>query len=216
MGDAKTKTHDERIFFGKWLRDPLRMGTFLPSGPALARAVAAAANTGREGAVVELGGGTGAVTKALLAAGVAPEDLVVIEREKGLYALLVSRFPNVRIVHGDALQMKELLAGIGPVKAVVSGIPLLNMPPSFQKRLLRASFDLLGEGGVFVQFTYGPGSPVPDRRLKSLGLQPRLSSRVWRNVPPASVWQITARGKMLTAETPRPAAAETGPAPAGL
>lgn len=214
MNKAKD-THDERIFFGRWLRDPLRMGTFLPSGAALGRAVAAAAQTGKKGAVVELGGGTGAVTKALLAAGVAPEDLIVIERERELYDVLVARFPKLRIIHGDALQSKTLLAGIGPVRAVVSGLPLLNMPPRFQKALLQSCFELMGEDGVFVQFTYGPGSPVPERRLRRLGLAPRLTARVWRNVPPASVWQFTVRGKQPAAEKGRAAASESEHAQAG-
>lgn len=204
--DKAKKNNDERIFFGRWLRDPLRMGTFLPSGANLARAVAAAATAGRDGVIVELGGGTGAVTKALLAAGVAPENLIVIERDPNLYAVLAERFPRIKAVHGDALEVKALAAGAGPVAAVVSGIPLLNMPPSFQKKLLTACFEILGEDGVFVQFTYGPASPVPERRLKSLGLVPKLAGRVWRNVPPATVWSF--RRRKTAEDKARAAAAE--------
>ncbi len=185
---------DETVLFAKWLRDPFRIGALVPSGPALARAMAAAVDVRRPGAVVELGGGTGAVTRALLKAGIAPRDLVIIERDEGLYRLLTQRFPGSCVIHGDALRAKQLVtrAGVGPVKAVVSSLPLLAMKGRRQKILLLQSFALMGEDGLFVQFTYGPASPVPERRLRRMGLEAKLAGRVWLNVPPATVWRFTA------------------------
>lgn len=187
---------DERVLFAKWLRDPLRIGAVLPSGAALARAMAKAVDVAKPGTVVELGGGTGSVTRALLKSGIAPSDLVIIERDEGLYRLLVQRFPGCHVIFGDATHLKELVtaAGVGPVKAVVSGLPLLAMAPLRQRILLRQSFALMGEDGLFVQFTYGPASPVPERRLARLGLKAKLAKRVWRNMPPATVWRFTRSG----------------------
>ena len=186
-------TRDERVLFAKWLRDPLRIGAVLPSGAALARAMAKAAEPAEPGLVVELGGGTGAVTRALLKSGLSPSNLVIIERDEGLYRLLVQRFPQARVILGDAMRVKDLVreSGAGPVKAVVSGLPLLTMAPRSQAILLRQSFALMGDHGLFVQFTYGPASPIPERRLKRLGLKAKLAKRVWPNVPPATVWRFT-------------------------
>ena len=185
-------TRDKRVLFAKWLRDPLRIGAVLPSGAALARAMAKAADPARPGLVVELGGGTGAVTRALLKSGISPSNLVIIERDEGLYRLLVQRFPQARVILGDAMRVKDLVRhGAGPVKAVVSGLPLLTMSPRIQAILLRQSFALMGDHGIFVQFTYGPASPVPERRLKRRGLEAKLAKRVWPNVPPATVWRFT-------------------------
>jgi len=202
---------DERVLFAtRWLRDPLRMGAFLPSGPALARAVAQAVDAAAPGVVVELGGGTGAVTRGLLKAGIAPRDLVVIERDVGLHRVLARRFPELRVIHGDAMRVKELLAeaGVTKVKAVVSGLPLLNFTPRSQKLLLRQCFELMGEDGLIVQFTYGPASPVPERRLARMGLVAKLVTRVWLNMPPATVWRFTRKRTAEADERP----ARRGPA----
>lgn len=185
---------DDRVLFARWLRNPRRIGAVVPSGLALARALAAQVDTSRPGVVVELGGGTGAVTRALLAAGVAPSNLVVVERDGSLYHLLKERFHGVRVLHGDAGKLPRLLAkeGVDEVNCVVSGLPLLAMPPKVQMAILLGAFAVMSRDGAFVQFTYGPTSPVPERRLRRMGLAAEIAGRVWLNVPPASIWRFTA------------------------
>ncbi|MGH6948815.1 MAG: class I SAM-dependent methyltransferase, partial [Kiloniellales bacterium] len=137
-------------FFLLWLQRPGRLGAAVPSGRSLAQAMAAEVDPGRAGLVVELGGGTGSVTAALLAAGVPANDLIVVEREAALAASLRRRFPNVAVIRGDARRLRALLArkgnrlmrgsgdaeatpspdrsligGEAAVKAVVSSLPLL-------------------------------------------------------------------------------------------
>lgn len=189
---------DDRMLFARWLRNPLKIGAVVPSGVALARAVAAEIDISRPGAVVELGGGTGSVTRALLAAGIPPADLVVVERDATLYRLLHERFPGVHVIHGDATRLPRLLAraGIGPVKAVVSGLPLLAMPPKVQLAILLGSFQAMLEDGAFIQFTYGPKSPVPERLARRLGLTGRIVGRIWLNMPPAAIWRFVASARV--------------------
>src|SRR5271163_2108119 len=94
------------LFLKRWLRRPLAIGAVVPSGRLLAQAMAQATKAaleGRTGHVVELGAGTGEVTKALLAAGIAPERLVLIERDPELAIFLRRRFPGPRIIEGDAV-----------------------------------------------------------------------------------------------------------------
>src|SRR5271165_6980183 len=86
-----------RIFFAPFLRDPLGIGAVAPSSAAVARAMADGLTLERPGMVLELGGGTGSVTRALLAAGCPPERLVVIERETALARVLRRRFPAARV-----------------------------------------------------------------------------------------------------------------------
>jgi phosphatidylethanolamine/phosphatidyl-N-methylethanolamine N-methyltransferase len=195
---------DDRVLFARWLRNPRRIGAVLPSGLALTRAIAAEVDLARPGAVVELGGGTGAVTRALLAAGVPSADLVVIERDQSLYRLLHERFPGVCVIHGDACKLPALLAkaGVGPVKMVISGLPLLPMPLKAQMAILSGSFTVMPEDGVFIQFTYGPASPVPERLMRRMGLTGRVTGRVWLNVPPATIWRFTQTPAARTGEEP--------------
>ncbi len=176
----------EGLFLARWLKAPHRVGALTPASRHLARAMAEQIAPER-GLVIELGGGTGSVTQALLEAGLPPERLVVIERDPAFYALLKKRFPLSKILRGDASRLGALLAplGINCAAAVVSSLPLLSMPKPLRQRIVEESFALLAEHGTFIQYTYGAFSPL--RRRKS-GLKGEIAERVWRNFPPASVW----------------------------
>lgn len=181
------------LFLKRWLRRPFAMGAVVPSGRLLAEAMAEttkAALEGRPGHVVELGAGTGKVTKALLAAGIAPERLILIERDGELAAFLRRHFPGPRIVEGDAARLSRLLGdhGVAPVAAVVSSLPLLSLPAEVVKGIVGGVFEALPRGGALVQFTYGPTPPVPRELRQSLRLVGARGHRIWRNVPPAVVW----------------------------
>jgi phosphatidylethanolamine/phosphatidyl-N-methylethanolamine N-methyltransferase len=176
------------IWLRLWIRNPLKLGAIAPSSRDLAMAMARLVPPNAKGPVVELGGGTGVVTRALIETGVETGDLIVIERDPTLYALLQKRFPQVRVVLGDATELSRLLAplGLGPVRAVVSGLPLLSMSKEAQQRIVQEAFAVMAKDGPMIQFTYGPFSPIARRRL---GLAGRVAERVFANLPPASVWE---------------------------
>jgi phosphatidylethanolamine/phosphatidyl-N-methylethanolamine N-methyltransferase len=184
-------TADLRLFLYNWLRAPRQTGAFVPSGGRLARAMAAQVDPRQTGAVVELGAGTGVVTKALLARGITADKLVIIERNAAFCKLLHRRFPDVTIVQGDARRLDGLLKfrGVEQVRTVVSSLPLLSLPFSTQRDILRESVRVLEVEGSFVQFTYGRGSPVHPVLQRRLELDGRAVARVWRNLPPAVVWR---------------------------
>lgn len=178
------------VFFSKWLKSPLQVASVTPSSARLARAMAAALPAS-EGLVVELGAGTGPVTQALLATGVSPEHLVVVERDPHFCRMLARRFPGVTVIAGDAFDLQSLVTATGsplPVRAVVSGLPLVPMRVAAQAELLGQAMALTGGNGPFVQFSYGLGSPVKKPVEQALELVPRCVAQVWRNVPPAKVW----------------------------
>jgi phosphatidylethanolamine/phosphatidyl-N-methylethanolamine N-methyltransferase len=178
-------------FFLRWLRRPSRVGAVVPSGQALAQALAAEIEVGAPGAVIDLGAGTGRVTRALLDTGIAADDLLVVEREAAFCELLASRFPEARVVRGDARTLEPLLtrAGVGPVKAVVSSLPLLSLPNADRRAVLSQAFAVLGPDGVLVQYTYGPAAPVPPELRIELGLVGERTGWVLANLPPAAVWR---------------------------
>ena len=84
---------ENEVFFRQWLRSPKSMGSVLPSSKSLARAIAAEVAWRPGQAVVELGGGTGAISKGLLEAGIPAQDLVIVELDPPLYGFLRDRFP---------------------------------------------------------------------------------------------------------------------------
>jgi phosphatidylethanolamine/phosphatidyl-N-methylethanolamine N-methyltransferase len=178
---------DEVRFIRSWIEKPLTTGSVTPSGRALARTMAAYVDPLRPGPIIELGPGTGPVTEALLAQGVATSRLVLVEFEPSFCRLLQARYPDATIVQGDAYDLKRLLAGLlqQPAAAVVSGLPLFTKPLRMRLRLLFEAFALMSPAAPFIQFTYHAVSPIP-RRLDRV--EAEASERIWMNIPPARVW----------------------------
>lgn len=185
-----TTAQDVRLLLRMWLRNPRHVAALAPSSQGLGRLMAKHVPPHGERFVVELGAGTGAVTQALLAAGVSRDHLAIVERDATLVEVLKQRFPGVRIIHGDAMHLRRLLRshGVTAVACVVSSLPLLTLPPLTRLAVLRESFKVLADDGVLVQYTYGFLSPLASKRRRQLGIFGRCVGRVWRNVPPATVW----------------------------
>jgi phosphatidylethanolamine/phosphatidyl-N-methylethanolamine N-methyltransferase len=177
---------ESRLLFKLWLKNPRKIGAVAVSSSELAGAMARQVPRG-PGFVVELGGGTGSVTKALLKAGTHPEKLIVIERDPTLHKLLQERYPGVKVLLGDAGRLQSLLKreGIDHVKAIVSSLPLISMKRSVQDRITAQAFMVLEPGAPMVQFTYSLFSPIARRRH---GVHGEVGDRVLQNLPPASVW----------------------------
>ena len=178
---------DEVRFLRSWIDKPLHMGAVMPSGKALARTMAAFVDKDAKGPVVELGPGTGAITNALIEHGVDQKRLVLVEYNPGFCALLRDRYPQAKVVQGDAYALRASLDKVldAPASAVVSGLPLVTKPMLTRLKLIRDAFAALAPGAPFVQFTYSVAPPIP----KSLpGVSTEASERIWMNLPPARVW----------------------------
>jgi len=178
---------DEVRFIRSWIEKPLTTGAVTPSGKALARTMAAYVDPERPGPIIELGPGTGPVTEALVAQGVDPSRLVLVEFDPTFCRLLRGRYPQATVVQGDAYSLKRLLAGLmqQPAAAVVSGLPLFTKPLRMRLRLLSEAFGLMSPGAPFVQFTYNAVPPIPKRLER---VRAEASERIWMNIPPARVW----------------------------
>ena len=182
-------------FVTAWFRNPLQTGALLPSGQPLARAMARHADPHRADPVVELGAGTGAITRALLARGLAPRRLVAIEKDPALCRILMLRFPEVTVLRGDAAGLGALLAEAGVERpgTLVSGLPLVGMTRRLRERVLEQIFACLDPGGAFVQFTYSPLPPISRAAQAALGVRGERVAWVPWNLPPAAVWTYTRR-----------------------
>ncbi len=182
-------------FIAAWFRNPRQTGALWPSGQSLARAMARCVDPGQQGPVVELGAGTGAITRELLAHGLSPQRLIAIEKDPALCRVLRLRFPEAIVLRGDVAELAALLvaAGAGRAGTLVSGLPLLGMPRQGRRRVLEQIAACLGPGGAFVQFTYSPFQPVARAACAALGWSGRRVAWVPWNLPPAAVWVYTRR-----------------------
>ncbi len=175
------------LFLRRWLAHPLKVGAVLPSSPALARLVARQVPLHPDQAVVEVGAGTGSVTKGLLEAGVPADRLFVIEIDADLCAFLRKQVPQAQVINGDASRLAELLPSkwLGKVSTVISGIPMVTLPLDLQQRFVNAWFDVMTPEGRMLQYTYSLVSPLPESKL---GIKGRRKGIAMLNVPPAWVW----------------------------
>lgn len=190
-----TGTSPAWTFFRQWLKNPLVMASLAPSGRKLAREMVAQVPPHAQ-RVIELGAGTGVFTRALMEHGIAPQDLLVVELNGELSELLHLRFPDTRVVNGNACDLAAIVAqngfsDAGGIDAVVSGLGFLTMPRALQRTILQAVFSVLGPDRPLIQFTYAPTNPLPRDLLDELGLGVRRAGVAWMNVPPAVVYVYT-------------------------
>ncbi|MBH0237393.1 class I SAM-dependent methyltransferase [Methylobrevis albus] len=189
----RTMVGDEVRFFRTWIGKPLTTGAVSPSGRFLARAMAEKVDPAGTGPVIELGPGTGAVTRALADRGIAASRIVAIEYNETFATLLHTRFPEIEIVVGDAYALEATLPALEPgsVSAIVSSLPLFTRPPLERRRLMEQAMRLLAPGAPLIQFSYALVPPVPpvDGRWTV-----ECSDWILRNLPPARVWTYRAAG----------------------
>ncbi|WP_237213717.1 class I SAM-dependent methyltransferase [Falsiroseomonas oryziterrae] len=168
------------------MANPLQMGSVIPSSPSLCRKIAALVERKPDEVVVELGAGTGVISRALLEAGVPPERLVVVEIVPDMAAHLRGVLPGVNVIQGDAFDLPRALPERlhGKVGTAICGIPLVMLPLDRQRRFVEA-VEAVAPGRGFLLYTYCITSPLPYRKLNL-----SAERKAWTplNVPPASVW----------------------------
>ena len=183
------------LFFRQWVRAPLSTASVVPSSRFLAeKMIAEVPKAARQ--VVELGAGTGVFTKLLVRRGAPLDQVMVVELNPVMAETLTADFPSVHVINGDATHLREIIEQSsnftpGRVDAVVSGLGFLNMPNAIVQSIVAAAFEVLAPGAPFVQFTYGPKSPIASSIVRALHLKVRRASFTLRNFPPASVYVYT-------------------------
>jgi phospholipid N-methyltransferase len=202
MNDGR-KTKDRALerpdanwtFFRQWLKNPFAIAAVSPSSRELAQKMMRELPHGAT-RVVELGGGTGVFTRALLERGIRPADLLVLELNQTLHQHLKERFPDVRVACADARDLFQVARQTGYLDGghadgVISGLGLLSMGKSTQRSILEAAFAVLGPEGRFIQFTYGPTTPVAKEVMREIGLHSHRAGFTLLNIPPATVYVIS-------------------------
>ena len=182
------KTYDDEIqFFKGWVDKPKAVGSIVPTSSITARRMASVINPTSGLPVLELGPGTGVITRAILKAGVKPQDLYCVEYSADFVQHLRTAFPEVNIIQGDAFNLDETLGDRRNLMfdSVVSGVPLLNFPVVQRVAYLEGVLDRIPAGRPVVQITYGPLSPIPPRRGN---YTVEHYDFVVRNIPPAQLW----------------------------
>lgn len=176
-------------FLQGFLRNPLKVGSIVPSSRSLARAVVARVPADARG-VAELGPGTGPITRVLLEHLGPHATVLAIEIDPAFCAVLRRDLPDARlhVIEGPAQELPQRAHAAGfpdGVDAVVSGLPFANFPVSLRYELVRAAYAGLKPGGIFAGYGYLPFALPPILRAVFGACHYGF---VWRNVPPAFVF----------------------------
>jgi phosphatidylethanolamine/phosphatidyl-N-methylethanolamine N-methyltransferase len=181
------KFDDELRFFKGWMDKPKAVGAILPTSSVAARKMASVIEPASGRPVLELGPGTGVITRAILERGVAPEKLFSIEFSTDFVRHMKAEFPEVNVIQGDAFNLDEALGvhrGL-TFDSVISAVPLLSFPAERRVSFLDDLLSRVPQGRPVVQITYGPLSPVPAGRGNYIV---EHFDFVIRNIPPAQLW----------------------------
>ncbi len=149
---------DLTLFFGKFLRHGTKIASLAPSSRWLAQTTIRGIDWTSAKAVVELGAGTGPITRAI-ADRMAPGcRLLALERDPDFARLLRDRFDGregVEILQADSRDLGAILAdrGLDRVDHVVSGLPVPSFPEDSRRDLFRVVERCLDPNGSFRQIT---------------------------------------------------------------
>ncbi len=190
MNDVRDRTvANPGMFFRRWIANPLQMGSIVPSSPALCRRIVAHARCASDEAVLELGAGTGVISRALLGSGLPPDRLCVVEIVPDMADHLRRALPGASVIQGDARALPALLPRPWHrrIGAVICGIPLVLLPLAQQRRFIEA-MAVVAPGRGFLHYSYCATSPLPAAKH---GLAARRLAWTPLNFPPASVWHYT-------------------------
>ena len=152
---------DFTLFLGKFLKQGTAIASLAPSSPWLSRATVRNIDWERARVIVELGAGTGPITRVLAERARPGCRVIVLERGPDFSRLLRERFegrPDFDVIEGDIRDLDGILAdrGIGQADSIVSGLPVPSFPRELQRSLFRVVGQVLKPEGTFNQITELP------------------------------------------------------------
>lgn len=174
-------------FLSGFLSEPKLVGAVWPTGPVMARIMASIVRIDASLPVLELGPGTGVITKAILAKGLPDTQLHAVEYSPQFARQLSENYPNIHVHEGDAFNLSALFGAANDAQfdCAVSALPLLNFPSELRVGFIIDVLARLPHGRPLIQFSYGPKAPVPALAGQ---FTVEIYDFVLRNIPPARIW----------------------------
>lgn len=178
--------------FVAMLGNPAVTGSLLPSSSHLANCMATAA-IGSD-LVIELGAGTGPMTRALLRL-VPHTPLIAVEIQPSLARILKKRHPSVDVRLAPAKEVLDALIDTPGKVTVLSSLPFRSLPREVAAETIESlcRFISASPSRKLVQFTYQPRVPFDAHP----NLSWKRTAIIWKNPPPAGVWELRTEPRQL-------------------
>jgi len=178
-------------FLQAFLKNPTKVGSITPSSPELANEMLRGVEPDAENIVIELGVGTGAITKFLQKRVPDERSYLGIELDASLVRLLQKTYPDLNIVCGNAAEMSEIheRSGLGKVSYIISCLPFVSLPADVRDSVLDEVDKLMQKGCIFRTLQYAHGFYLPSavkfrNLLRERYGKERRSPLIVKNVPP--------------------------------
>lgn len=177
----------DNSFFKSFLKNPLRTGSIIQSSPILADKMLEKIDFRNARCIVELGGGSGIITKKIFKKMRKDCILLCFEIEPALAEKLRNIEDSRLIIINDCAEKIDIYLkyhGFQKADCIVSGLPLASLPPKISRSILKTIYTYLPAGGQYIQFQY---SLAHLRQIKYLFSSVAISF-VFLNFPPAFVY----------------------------
>lgn len=179
------------LFFAQFLRFPFTIGSICPSGKALTRELVEMAMSGdqeKAGIIVDLGAGTGVVSRELLRQGIRPDNILAIDVCESFQDAFQKNCPQLRLNIGDARNLRAIISTYSrraQIRAIISSLPLKSLPGKVVASILTEIRQVLNEHKcVFIQYTYAFWKACA---LTRFGFHIEGKQYIAMNLPPALV-----------------------------
>jgi phosphatidylethanolamine/phosphatidyl-N-methylethanolamine N-methyltransferase len=179
-------------FLQAFLKNPLKVGAIAPSSPELATEMLQGIQPDDHNIVLELGVGTGAITKFLRDIVPSKASYLGLELDSDLVTTLNQKYPDMNIICGNAAEAYSIHkeSGLGKVRYVVCCLPFVSLPKEISESVLMEIQKFMDEGCELRIFQYAHGYYLPPaiklrELLKNRYGKSRRSPLILKNVPPA-------------------------------
>ncbi len=167
-------------FLKQFFKNPIRTGAILPSSQALVKAMVAPIDFKKAKHIVELGPGTGAITKEILRKMRPDAKLTALEIcEEFCTELNKWNDKRLTIIHADA---QHLSKHVSKADYIISGLPLVGLPENTHVKILKEIKKVMKN--AYIQFHYSHlGEPYLKKHFKHITRKIAV-----KNIPPAIVY----------------------------
>lgn len=185
-------------FLQAFIKNPLKVGAIAPSSPELAAEMLQGIEPDENNIVLELGVGTGAITKFLRDVIPNRQSYLGIELDADLVKNLNKNYPDLNIVCGNAAEAYSIHReqGLGKVRHLICCLPFVSLPKDVSEQVLGEIAKFMDEGCELRLFQYAHGYYLPPARklrefLRRRYGKSRRSPLILKNVPPAYTFTWT-------------------------
>ena len=222
----RRKMDDHRVFWREFRRNFATTGALVPSGRKLATSLTRYVNPNMPQRILEVGPGTGAVTREIVKHMGPHDELVMVEANESFVRQLEKRFTvdplflpvadRCEIHH----QRIEDLPANDQFDVVISGLPLNNFEPKLGREILDCLRLHVASDGTFSFFQYLALRPARTvisgreqrQRLRGIARELRDALRegefarevIWSNFPPATVHHLSYRSRRVSTASQPP------------